>query len=51
VQLLQLGHVTPKVVNCSAPASNQNQSVCYAALAPVIRREKKRRGIYASITT
>jgi hypothetical protein len=39
-RLLQLGHVTPKVVNRPTPASNQNQSVWYAGVTPDIRRKK-----------
>jgi hypothetical protein len=39
VQLLQLGHVTPKIVSSRTPASNQNQSVCYSGVTPDVQRE------------
>ena len=38
--MLQLGHITPKLVNGRTPTSNQNQWVCYAGVTPDIRRKK-----------
>jgi len=50
VQLLQLGHITPKVVNGCTPASNQNQSARYTGVIPRHSAQKGAGDIYAPIT-